>query len=520
MRRPNLEVLEDRLTPSFVWDGSSPEAPPGVEWAPSPLLADFTSDGVLDEIDIGAEFGVFEMVVRPGRGDGTFGDPITSYAPNAEYFAVADFNFDGRLDVFTAAPANPWWDPDLPALGDTLLGRGDGTFDLWSTQSLFGVVIPTGVGMVNRDVVVAGGSVYSMPPNTDTFVYLRNDGIWPNTPQLGIDEASVTEGNTGVVAAVFTVTLANGPDQPVTVQYATADGGATAAGGATAGSDYQAASGTLTFAPGETSKTITVLVNGDRLVEPTEGFAVILTDSTNANIVDAYGQCIILDDEPRISITDAAIAEGNTGTRSATFTVTLSSISEVDVTVHYDTADIWDATAGSDYTSASGDVVIPAGQTSATFAVAIPGDRLVEANESFAVDLSAPTNAAIADGRGIGTILDDEPRISVSDATKREGRKNTTSLTFTVTLSNAYDESVTVSYRTADGTATTGDGDYLAKAGTITFAPGERTKTITIEVKGDTKREANETFYLDLFGLSGNALFTKNRGIGTILNDD
>ena len=58
------------------------------------------------------------------------------------------------------------------------------------------------------------------------------------------------------------------------------------------------------------------------------------------------------------------------------------------------------------------------------------------------------------------------------------------------------------------------------KSGTLTFAPGETTKTITIEVKGDSKREANETFYLELFGLSSNGLFTKSRGVGTIMNDD
>jgi Calx-beta domain len=62
--------------------------------------------------------------------------------------------------------------------------------------------------------------------------------------------------------------------------------------------------------------------------------------------------------------------------------------------------------------------------------------------------------------------------------------------------------------------------DYRAKTGTLTFAPGETTKTITIEVKGDTKKEANETFYLDLFGNTDTSVFTKNRGIGTILNDD
>jgi Calx-beta domain len=121
----------------------------------------------------------------------------------------------------------------------------------------------------------------------------------------------------------------------------------------------------------------------------------------------------------------------------------------------------------------------------------------------------------------VGTILDDEPRISISDVTKAEGKKGQTTLfTFTVTLSAAYDQAVTMSYRTVDGTAKTSDSDYIAKTGTLTFNPGETTKTITIEVKGDSRKEADEYFYLDLFGNSSNSLFTKNRGIGTILNDD
>lgn len=77
-----------------------------------------------------------------------------------------------------------------------------------------------------------------------------------------------------------------------------------------------------------------------------------------------------------------------------------------------------------------------------------------------------------------------------------------------------------MSFRTVDGTATTGDSDYIAKTGTVTFTPGETTKTITIEVKGDSKKEANETFCLDLFGASSNALFLDTLGLGTILNDD
>ena len=77
-----------------------------------------------------------------------------------------------------------------------------------------------------------------------------------------------------------------------------------------------------------------------------------------------------------------------------------------------------------------------------------------------------------------------------------------------------------MSYRTVNGTATTSDNDYVAKTGTLTFAPGETTKTITIVVNGDSKKEADETFYLDLFGNSSNSRFTKSRGTRTILNDD
>src|SRR5439155_24061344 len=162
---------------------------------------------------------------------------------------------------------------------------------------------------------------------------------------------------------------------------------------------------------------------------------------------------------------------------------------------------------------------IAAGQTTKTFTVAVLGDRLAEPNENFVVNLSAATNGLIADSQGVGTILDDEPRISISDVTKYEGKKGQTTLfTFTITLSAAYDQAVTMSFRTVDGTATTSDNDYVAKSGTLTFNPGETTKTITIEVKADDKKEADETFYLDLFGISSNSLFTKSRVSGTILN--
>src|SRR5262249_22550254 len=111
------------------------------------------------------------------------------------------------------------------------------------------------------------------------------------------------------------------------------------------------------------------------------------------------------------------------------------------------------------------------------------------------------------------------PRISISDVTKAEGKKGETTLfTFTVTLSAAYDQAVTVSFRTVNGTAKSNE-DYLGRTGTVTLAPGQTTKTMTMQATRDTQKEANEPFYLDLLGNS-NSLFTKNRGIGTVVDDD
>jgi hypothetical protein len=221
-----------------------------------------------------------------------------------------------------------------------------------------------------------------------------------------------------------------------------------------------------------------------------------------------------------LRISDVTVVEGNAGAISAVFSVRLSEPSDEQVTVSYNTAD-GIATGGSDYQAASGTLTFAPGETRKTVTVLVNGDRLPEPTETFVVNLSNPTNAAIADVHAVGTISDDEPRISITDVTKLEGRGNNKTLfTFTVMLSAAYDELVTMSFQTVNGMATTGNNDYVAKTGTLTFLPGETSKTITIEVKGDNKREVNETFYLDLFGLSSNALFTKNRGVGTILNDD
>jgi probable HAF family extracellular repeat protein len=229
------------------------------------------------------------------------------------------------------------------------------------------------------------------------------------------------------------------------------------------------------------------------------------------------------DPPPSLSIGNVSIVEGHGGTVSAVFTVSLSAASDQTIMVTFASGD-GTAMAGSDYQAASDTLTFAPGETSKTITVLVNGDRLGEPNETFIVLLSNPINATIADGSGQGTIIDDEPRVSINDVSKKEGNGNgnsaTTVFTFTVTLSVAYDVPLTLSYATADGTAKTSDGDYVASSGTITFAPGETTKTITVVVKGDKKKEANENFFIDLSDLSGYAVFLDSRGTGTILTDD
>lgn len=223
-------------------------------------------------------------------------------------------------------------------------------------------------------------------------------------------------------------------------------------------------------------------------------------------------------DTPLVSIGDVSVTEGHTGTRTAAFTVTLSAASGEPVTVAFATAD-GTATAGGDYQAAFGTLTFAPGETTKTVSVPVIGDRLGEPSETFLVNLSGATGGAVVtDGQGVGTIVDDEPRISIGDVAKKEGNGGTTLFAFTVTLSAASDVSVTVNFATADGTAAAGE-DYDAAFGTLTFAPGETSKTITVVVRGDKKREADETFSVNLSGAVG-ALTVDGLGLGTILDDD
>jgi hypothetical protein len=219
-----------------------------------------------------------------------------------------------------------------------------------------------------------------------------------------------------------------------------------------------------------------------------------------------------------LRITAPTKAEGQAGVTPLRMTVTLSPALTRPVTVRYATAN-GTAVAGGDYTAATRILTFTAGQTSQMVSVNVTGDTTVEPNEFFFVNLSASSGPTLADTKGRWTILnDDGPVLRINDVSKAEGNAGVTAVPFTVTLTPAGSNQVTVKYATANGTALAGS-DYTAATGTLTFAPGQTSKPLSVNVKGDILVEPNDTFFLNLSASTGASVFD-SQGLGTIANDD
>jgi hypothetical protein len=281
----------------------------------------------------------------------------------------------------------------------------------------------------------------------------------------------------------------------------------------------------LSFAPGETAKAVAVKIKGDTLDEANETFRLLLSAPAGAVVSDNEGVCTITDNDlpPALKVNSPAVTEGNSAT-TATFTITLSAQSAQTVTVKYQTVN-GTAVAPADYTAkALTTLTFAPFQTTKTVAVTVAGDLRDEATENFKLQLSAPTNATIAVGAGTCTVNDNDPppTITINNATATEPDTGTRTLIFTVKLSAASGQTVTVRYATANGTTNpaTAGTDYTAVAlTTLTFLPGQTSKTVTVQAKGDLVKEANETFFVNL-SAAVNATIADAQGLGTIINDD
>jgi hypothetical protein len=255
------------------------------------------------------------------------------------------------------------------------------------------------------------------------------------SPTISVTNASVAEGNVGDTTLPFDVTLSVVSAGTVTVDYTTTNGSATVADG-----DYAAASDTLTFDPGQTTKTVDVTVHGDTTFETNEGLTLDLSNANGATIADDSGTGTITNDDaaPTFAIDDVAVAEGATGITSLTFTVTKSGATELDSSVHYATGG-GTATTGIDYASNTGTLSFGAGVTSQPITVLVNGDTVFESNETVNVVLSAPVEGSIADATGVGTITNDDKQPTTLTVHRR--------LTSTVVIGKGLLEAATIGVR-------------------------------------------------------------------------
>ncbi|WP_425598817.1 putative Ig domain-containing protein [Xanthomonas cannabis] len=377
-------------------------------------------------------------------------------------------------------------------------------------------VTPIADGVVEPDETVtfsvANGTGYSPGSPASATATIVNDDI--TTASIAVSPASVAED--GGTNLTYTVTLTNTSSTAVSIGFSVG-------GTATSGTDFAAVNSPLVIPAGQTSGSIVIDPTADATSEPDE--TVVITLNAGSGYVvgspNSATGTILNDDVPSLSINDVSVNEGNAGTTTATFTVALSQPAGAGgVSFDISTAD-GTANAGSDYVASSlSGQTIPAGSSSATFSVLVNGDSLNEPDETYFVNISNVTGANVADAQGLGTIVNDDtaPALSIDDVSVIEGNSGTTTATFTVSLSTASGQTVTVNYATADGTATAGS-DYAARSGTLSFAPGTTTQTVAISVNGDLSVEPNETYRVVLSSAT-NATIARATGTGTINNDD
>ncbi len=338
-----------------------------------------------------------------------------------------------------------------------------------------------------------------------------------NTYSLSIHDLTQAEGDHGETLFLFSVVLDRASVQPISVDFVVEPDTARA------GEDFLAQGGTITFAPGELTKTLVVQVNGDTTPEPTETFRVRLTNPVNAVIADGEAIGTILNDDAEVSINDVSQLEGDSGSKTFVFTVSLSAPSVETIMVTYQTADGTATVADGDYQPANGVLVFAPGEVSKSVVVTVYGDTVPEPNETFFVNLTAAIDSAgnpvpFAKAQGIGTIQNDETVVSIGDVTLVEGNAGFTAFDFAVTLNQPNGQTITVDWSTAPGTASAGT-DYIAASGQVVFNPGETVKVVTVQVIGDVRFEPDEVFYVNLSNPT-NASILDAQGAGTILNDD
>ena len=332
---------------------------------------------------------------------------------------------------------------------------------------------------------------------------------------------TLAEGNSGPRSFNFTVNRTGDLSAAASVNFSVTGVGGGNSANSTDFSGGAFPNGTVNFAAGSSTATISINVNGDTAIEPDETFNVNLngpTGGANLGTSTAIGT-ITNDDTATISINDPdSVNEGNSGTATLTFTVSIDKADPTNpITVNYDIT-------GGNQDGTSGMLTFPMGTTTLTRTVNVTtdGDNVAEANEEVTVTLRNPSaNAIISATNNVGSSSftdDDSAGLVISDVTVNEEDGNAI---FTVTLNGNTFFGTTVNYRTINNTAISGE-DYTAVTASVNFSSGpNQTRTINIPIVNDSNLESNETFFVDITSSSNPFVgISDSRGIATIVDDD
>ena len=326
--------------------------------------------------------------------------------------------------------------------------------------------------------------------------------------QLTIGDVGVTAPSSGTTTATFTVTLSPASGSTVSVNYATSDNSALA------GTNYIATSGTLTFAPSVTTKTVSVTVKADTVQFADTFYFVSLSSASAGTTIQrtsAYGGIQANGPAPVLSIAGAIVTKPASGTIMMQFAVALSASSPNTVTVNYSSSN-YTAVAGTDYAAANGTVTFTPGTTTQTINVTVNGNTVAGSDLLFFMNLASPTNAQFGSSQAPGYIQNpnDKPTLSIASVSVYKAVSGTATAKLNVTLSSASPNTVTVNYATSNYTAVAGV-DYTATSGVLTFAPSVTSQSISVQTLGNTLPTGDRAFLVNL-GTATNAVVVSSQG--------
>lgn len=339
---------------------------------------------------------------------------------------------------------------------------------------------------------------------------------------IAIGNVTITETDTGTVNMDFPITVNPVSATAITLSYATAPGSATSGGDFTA-----VAAGSISIPINAANAIARVVIASDVTVETLETLTATISAASSGTIVTSQGLGQIIDNDAAVlSIASVSQAEGNSGSAPMPFVARLSNPVQGQVLVTVSSAN-GTATAGSDYTTLAPTVLtFPSLSVQQALSVGISGDTQLESDENFTLNLTAleiPVGISaitVSPAAIVGTIVNDDAiALSVNDVRGPEGTASPVQFNFTATLSSASSIPVTVNFNTIDGTALS-SSDYTARTGTLTFAPGELSKTTAIAITNDNVTEPDENFQFALSAASAGTTLPARAALGTIENDD